>query len=341
MKQQAAAIEYYHLVKEFQKLVDGRVDKIYQDEEFFLFQIYTGKRRVNLAIEIPNVAYLTENKPSFAKPGGFCMFLRKRLQKGRITAIEQVRFDRILRLDIDVFEKQYRVYLELFGKGNLLVCDAEDKIISAYDNIVYKDRSLRGGVEYELPPKQLDTAQITLEEFKELCEGENVERVLATQLGLGGEYASHVYDEDLSVAYENLQALLKEVAPCYDETGAYLVGDGERTETFSEAIAKVLDPKRQQEKKAARVKRANKQQNKLEVRKKAQEKQIRKMEEKAVVEQRKAEVLYERYQDFSVLLAEAKKDRKTLSEKAFKEKYESLPFVTQADKTQIVVEVDE
>lgn len=342
MNEQAAAVEYYHLVKEFQELVDGRIDKIYQDDTFFLWQIYTSSRRINLAIDIPNVAYLTEHKPSFSKPGGFCMFLRKRLQKGRITAIEQVGFDRILRIDIDVFDKHYRVYLELFGKGNLLVCDAENKIISAYDNVVYKDRSLRGGVTYELPPGQHNTAELSKEEFMGLAEQEdNVERFLATRLGLGGEYANTVVSEDVEQTYEQLRELLETITPCYDENGAYLVGKGERTETFSQAVAAVRDPQREQEKKDTRLEQASVQKSKLEVRLAAQEKQIRKMEQKALEEQRKAEVLYERYQEFSQLLEQARKDRRALSSEEFKKKYASLPYVVQADTQQLVVEVEE
>ena len=339
MKQQASAIEYYHLVREFQELVGGRIDKIYQEDEYFLFQIYTGQRRVGLAIELPRVAYITENKPSFDKPKGFCMFLRKRLQKGRITAIKQLRFDRVLKMVVEVFDTKYHVYVELFGKGNLLVCDGTDKIISAYDNIVYKDRSLRGGVVYEPPPEQPDTAKITLEEFSALCEKEDVERVLATTLGLGGEYASVVVGETLEETYKNLHGLLETIDPCYDEKGAYLIGDGEKTETFSQAISAVLDPAREKSKKQDKLQTVSKAKNKLEVRLKAQEKQIRKMEEQAVVEQRKGELLYEKYQEFSRLLTEARADRKNLSDEAFKKKYEALSFVIKADKQEFVVEV--
>ena len=341
MKTQIAGIELYHLVKEFQELVGGRIDKIYQESEYFLFQIYTGKRRVGLAIELPTAAYLTEHKPAFDKPKGFCMFLRKRLQKGRITAVTQLRFDRVFRIDIEVFDKNYRVWVELFGKGNLLVCDENDKIISAYDNIVYKDRTLRGGVAYEPPNPQPDTPQLTREEFRELCEGEDVERVLATTLGVGGEYAPLLAKEGIDDTYDALTQLLEKTTPCADTHGAYLVGDCTPHETFSSAVASVLDPKREVEKKHDVLKTVSKQQNKLEVRLKAQEKQIKKMGEQARDDQRRGEILYEKYQEFTQLLAQAVKDRKELDEKAFVKKYESLPFVVRADTQTLVIEVPE
>ncbi len=350
MKDQASSVEYAHLVREFQTLVGGRIDKVYADDKYVLLSVY-AKKRVNLVVDVPSVAYLTTSKPAFSPPKGFSMFLRKRLQKGIIRGITQLGMDRILRLDIEK-EQIYHVYFELFGKGNIVVCDENDKVISAREYVTFADRAIRGGQVYAPPAPQPDIRTMSEESFAKIVTGKPVVIALASDIGLGGEYAQLVCkragiddqstDADASKLFPEVQRLFTESAPEHTADSAYpvqVVDGAAKTETFSEAIAAIRDGLRESAQKTERVAARTQRKDKVARILASQEKQAAGFLKAAEENQRKGELLYERYQEVDSILKEAAKDRKSLSKEDFEKKWSAHPLVAKADTEDFTLEI--
>ena len=97
-------------------------------------------------------------------PMGFCMLLRKHLQGGRISAIQQKDSERIVEISVDTinelgFSVNKKLIIEIMGKhSNIIVIDiASNKIIDSIKRIsidVNRYRQLLPGQQYVYPPSQ-------------------------------------------------------------------------------------------------------------------------------------------------------------------------------------------
>lgn len=349
-----SGIEYVHLMRELKRLEGGRINKVYQNESLFLFAVYTGDDRTNLLVEIPGVMYFTDHKPQMpSMPGGFCMFLRKRLSGSRVNEVIQRGSDRIIEFHVSTKDHEYVLVFEMFGKGNLVVCDADMKIISSFESMNFKDRSVRGGKTYEYPDGQPDITSLSYDEFDAFFGDEQPVKVLASDLGLGGEFAELVcsrsnidktaFDADTNVLFSTLCDLLSENTPNYTSDRAYPVIVEEectRTETFSQALSTLLDSSRTQQKKQQRLEKTKKVQNKYERIVEAQTKQIKGLGESYTVNQRKGELLYEHFQELDTLLKQLARDQKEMDEESFIKKYSSHPLISDISGLEVTVDID-
>ncbi len=161
-------------VEELQKLIGGKVEKIYHyPPNEIRIRIYAGKK-YDLIIEAGRRIHLTrfpKQSPRFPTP--FAMLLRKHLEGARIKSIKQHDFDRVVILEFERSDGVKKIIAELFRKGNIIL--SNDRVMTL--------RPIHG--EYELPkPKELK-----LEELK------NSEREVVKALamsGLGGLYAEEI-----------------------------------------------------------------------------------------------------------------------------------------------------
>jgi predicted ribosome quality control (RQC) complex YloA/Tae2 family protein len=349
-----SGFEYVHLMRELVSLEGGRINKIYQNGSVFLFSVYTGDLRTNLLVDIPKGMYFTDAKPEMPKmPGGFCMFLRKRLTNSRVNRVVQRSSERIIEFHVSTRDSEYILFFEMFGKGNLVVCDSDRKIISAFDSVSYQDRSVRGGVLYEYPPSQPDFTSLSFAEFSDFFGDDQVVKVLASVIGLGGEFAELVCSRsgvdksavnvDLQAVYSALSDLLSEYDPQYSSDRAYpvrVLEDATSVDSFSFALSSLLDPARKQQRKDDLVASSEKRYDKYDRIISAQEKQLSGLQDSSVVNQRKGELLYERYQEVDSLLSSARVDRKRMSEEAFVKKYLAHPLVVDVDGLFLTVDIE-
>ena len=198
MKDQISSYDLACMVKELQVLKDARMDKIYQKDKEFLFQVHvTSKGKHMLRVVIPNYLYLTDYKGDFpTTPPGLCVFLRKKLKNARLREISQIDFERILRLKFSTKDAIFYLFLEFIPPGNLVVCDENLKILSAKENKRWKDRTVRGGVEYTYPKQKYNFLNLTKSELKKALENMkdkgSIVKALAVELSLGGIYAEEV-----------------------------------------------------------------------------------------------------------------------------------------------------
>ena len=151
-----------------EQLKDGRINKIYQlSNHEILMQIRSlGKtNRVLFSthpmyarVQITNLTYQYPEEPPM-----FCMFLRKHLEGGRISNIEQVNQDRIIKFTIrhlnELGDQMIKfLYIEIMGKhSNLIITDMNHRILETIKHIsplMNRYRSLQPGATYILPPAQ-------------------------------------------------------------------------------------------------------------------------------------------------------------------------------------------
>lgn len=153
-------------------LLGGRIDKIYQlNQNALCLHIY-NKVNFYLVLDAAGACiYIANQAPQHLPvPTAFCMLLRKHLEQGRITAVEQYGLDRILNIQIDSigFANTFvtkTLCVELTGKNSNIILLDGNRILQAIKHIGIKDNSFRQiqpNREYVLPPQK--NAALNLEQ---------------------------------------------------------------------------------------------------------------------------------------------------------------------------------
>ena len=370
MKTELTSLDLYYLVKEFQVLVGARIDKIYEqdtDKDEFLFIFHkSGTGKLMLRIKLPELAYLTEYKQVFPDtPPGFCVFLRKHLASARIKEIRQKGFERILEIVFDTRNGVRTLVCELFSKGNMLLLEEDYKIRGLLKPQNWQARTVRGGVKYEYPPVQLDTSSASEEQMKDIIsksKKDSVVKTLAIDLGLGGLYAEElcmragiakkkkkVGDAELKNLFKELKGLFNQEIKANkineDVLPFELELEGKNRdrsyESFNQALDDVLTEKVVKQVQEKIVKEKQGEEDKVSVIIKKQEERLKALEKSIDENQRKAELIYEHYQEIKELLDNINLDRKKMGWEELKKKYKNNTLIKSIDEKtgKVVVEL--
>ena len=324
-----SALDIHYLIKEIAPLVDEAfVDKIYQSKEekgellIRLRSPKTGKQQ--LFFKVPEAFFLTEHKFQWPQdPAGFCMQLRKHLSNAHITAITQYGFDRILILDFAKGPIKWRLIIELFSKGNIVLVNEEGLIRGVMDLQRWSDRELRVNVPYEFPKGNDDPRLFSAQDIKKLFPQikKPLVKFCATSLGLGGKYAEELVArtkldknadalslEEAKLLHKEFQSLFKQkVKPCVDKTtpapfSLQSLTNPVEKESFCIAVEELVVTEKvvavEKENKTVANKGKDKWQRVID----DQTKLIKGYEKSAVENQRKGELIYEKYQELTKLM---------------------------------------
>ena len=129
-----------------QKLSDSHIKKIAQPEKEELI-LTASKDRETFRLLISSLAslpviYLTsESKTSPMTAPNFCMVLRKYLNSGKITSVNQIGLERVLDFEIEHLNElgdpaKKHLYVEIMGKhSNIILCDEENTILDSIKHI--------------------------------------------------------------------------------------------------------------------------------------------------------------------------------------------------------------
>ncbi|MBQ3427353.1 MAG: NFACT family protein [Clostridia bacterium] len=156
------------LVTELQCLVSGRVDKIHQPErDEIVIHIRTRDDSYKLVISAspahPRIHLTAQTKKNPKTAPLFCMLLRKHIGSGRITAVEQPGFERVVKLGIESYTElgeltTKQLIVEIMGRhSNIILVDENGRIIDSVkriDESVSSVREILPGGLYEPPPAQ-------------------------------------------------------------------------------------------------------------------------------------------------------------------------------------------
>lgn len=157
MKQRFSSLDIKVIAKELsQSLVSLRVSNIYDlSSRIFLFKFAKPNHRAQIVVDSGFRCHLT----SFARttagaPSPFVARLRKFLKTRRVTSVKQVGTDRILELQFS--DGQYRLFLEFYAGGNIVLTDGELKILALHRNVNEgaEHERIRQGSDYNITLRQ-------------------------------------------------------------------------------------------------------------------------------------------------------------------------------------------
>lgn len=196
MKNTLSSLDIKYCVKELKEIPVAWTGKIYEIDGTFLFKFepLDGKRK-DLIIEPGRRIHLTFLKHDTPKkPSSFAMLLRKHLTDSKLTEITQPDMERIVQLKFERKTEVKTLIAELFGSGNLILCDENREIVKPYREKTWDKRELKPGREYKLPPKKgKNISTMKGQELEEiLSEEEDLVRGLARNLSIGGSIAEEI-----------------------------------------------------------------------------------------------------------------------------------------------------
>ena len=135
------------LVKDLQKkITGGRIDKIYQPEkDEITLGIRTFEDNFKLTLSAssahPRAHFTTVSKKNPQTAPLFCMLLRKHIGSGKITAVEQDGFERVIRISVESYDElgdlttKYLI-AEIMGRHSNIILTTEDmKIIDCIKHV--------------------------------------------------------------------------------------------------------------------------------------------------------------------------------------------------------------
>lgn len=250
------------VTRELNGLLPLWIGKIYQyDNACFGFRLNGEEKARHFFYCVKGVrAHLSSYMPPAPKnPSGFSMFLRKYIEGGKVLGIEQKGIERVFIITIGKGPNEYKLIIELFDEGNLILTDGSFTIINALSQKRFRDREIVAGVVYDMGAASPET--LDYDAFKTMVTGEeqDIVRALATGLRLGGPSAEEIckaagvsksmpcrFAEDAQIrpVYEAMKtwiARLDTPEPVIDEKGAFPLPSGfrepkEHFDTFSAAL---------------------------------------------------------------------------------------------------------
>ncbi|KAM5474272.1 hypothetical protein MauCBS54593_001846 [Microsporum audouinii] len=175
MKQRYSSLDVKVISRELSANILGlRIANIYDiSPRTFLFKLALPDIKKQLIINAGFHCHLTESSRTTADaPSHFVSRLRKLLKTRRITGVRQIGTDRILEFEIS--DGLFRLYLEFFAAGNLILTDAKYGIVALLRHVAPGSdvEEVKVGMSYKLeskmnyngiPPLTVDRLKTTLE----------------------------------------------------------------------------------------------------------------------------------------------------------------------------------
>ena len=170
------------------------IDKIYQFDSRTLGIRLNGenKARYQMIIESGRRAHLVKDMPEPPKnPPQFAMLLRKYISGGKVLSIRQHGLERILIFDIGKGPHTYRLIIELFDEGNVVLTSEDYTIVKPLRHHRFREREVVPNVIYTLgrtdPTSSVEALEALLKN-----DDRDLVRSLAIGCMLGGTYAEYI-----------------------------------------------------------------------------------------------------------------------------------------------------
>jgi len=199
LKEEMTSFDIAALTPELNQVIkDTRIDNIYQiNPTTLLLKLRRPSQPpLHLLIEAGRRLHLTSyalEKPQ--KPPAFCMALRKYLRNGEVKGIHQHEFERIVTIDVSRKEGNFQLISELFGDGNIILVNPENRILQALAYRRMRDRNiLRREVFQHAPSSGGNPFKQNRQDFNEIKGLGQLEivRALTKFLSIGGLYAEEI-----------------------------------------------------------------------------------------------------------------------------------------------------
>jgi len=294
------------------KFVGDYFKKFYEiDKGIFLF-----KFRSPLLVDLKGYIFSGKMETPL-QPTAFAMLMRKHLENKKLKDIYQHEFERIVVMDFG----DRKVIVELFGEGNLVLLDEEDRIIMPYFSREFRHRIVKRGEIYSFPPSLKNPLSMSEEDMEREFSQKNKEivRILARDLNFGGIYAEEIcrrakIDKKTpasDVNWNDLRSAMMDVVNEAREHKGYIYGrkaspikfsDAEPDETydsFNEAVKKIYFESEEEEEEDSEILR-------LKRVLKSQEENLKKLQEEEKAYRESGDLIYENYGVVAKALSEGK-----------------------------------
>ena len=177
-----------NIVKELNDtIVGGKINKIAQPEaDELLLTIKNNRTQYRLLISasasLPLIYFTEKNKPSPLTAPNFCMLLRKHIGSGKITAVTQPGFERVIEFKIEHLNElgdlcHKTLVVEIMGKhSNIIFLNEERMILDSIKHVSLNMSSVREvlpGRDYFIPQTQEKQNPLTITEedfYQTVCE---------------------------------------------------------------------------------------------------------------------------------------------------------------------------
>ena len=298
------------------------IDKVYQFDSRTLAIRLNGENKAHyqFIIEAGRRAHFVRDLPLPPKnPPQFAMLLRKYISGGKVLAVRQIGLERIIIFEIGKGTKTFRLIIELFDEGNVILADEKYEIIKPLRHHRFKDRVVVPHVLYTMSPSD-PTA--SAENLAAALKNDDRDLVRALAIGcmLGGTYAEYICKKaglaktipaasaDPDVIFRQLQVLFHAVVdarqPVVTEKHCEPVHLGEDLEpqhfgTFSEALEHFFPLTKAERKTAEARPRLSREERILKYQKSA----IKKFDEKIEKTEEIVAAIYENYGFVTWLIA--------------------------------------
>lgn len=190
-------------------ILNGEISSVVQYSSYdFIMRIIANGKIYGLLFSVHPVyarVHLTEKNPKKENRWHFAEFLQTHIRKGKISSIEQIDFDRIIKIRIIPYEELLEgstkiLIAEFMGKhSNAIIIDEEtNKILESIKHVdenMSKYRQVLPGETYKLPPsnQELDFFSISEEDIKALAsKGNEWERTLKNFKGMSPLLAKEI-----------------------------------------------------------------------------------------------------------------------------------------------------
>jgi predicted ribosome quality control (RQC) complex YloA/Tae2 family protein len=198
MERGLASFDIYVIVSELQDMIGGYIDKVIQSSrDEIILKIKNPQTNEKESLYIRNNELICRTKKQFnalLKPPSFTLTLRKHILNGRIQAITQHEFDRIVTITITKKEESFNLVVELFKNGNIILVNSDGVIIHSLITQRWAARTIKTHEVYQPPPSQKNPFTLDFETFQVLLKNskQDLVRTLAVTLNLGGLYAEEL-----------------------------------------------------------------------------------------------------------------------------------------------------
>jgi len=190
MKDTMSNVDIRVILPELRERIEGGfVKNIYQYGDVFVIKIYrSGGGTFNLLVEPGCRIHLTQfRRVSPRNPPRLVTVLRKYLRDKRVVRVYQHDLDRIVVLEIEDEQERNKLVAELFGTGNLLLLDEDNRIFVAQHYKRMRDRDIIPKATYQFPPPRgADIFETAVEDLTTILSDSktSVVRTLASRLNL-------------------------------------------------------------------------------------------------------------------------------------------------------------
>jgi predicted ribosome quality control (RQC) complex YloA/Tae2 family protein len=367
---QLSSLDMHFLLKELKELEGSRVDKVYNHgKESVYIQFHkSGVGKKILRIVVGKSVFFAVAKSIDETPSGFCMALRKHLEGKFIDSIVHLEPERIFLLSFKSKDDVRKLYLEFFGKGNVILCS--DVIIDCLIKHKFRDRAILPKEVYKHPSMEYNVFNLKKIDVADLLKNSKKDKVvssLAVELGLGGVYSEEVcllsgvdkstipkkINEDENKKLINaIKKILKsknKAQIVFDDKEVvgvvpvdleiYKGYSGKKFSSFSEALDEYFtkELKLVQKEDSAHVKKIDELKRIIE----EQKETLTSMEKKEIENREKGEIIYNNYALIKEVLDEVNKASKKHSWEEIKKKLKGHKVVKDLDvkDKMVVVEV--